>query len=386
MAMNSVCKVYPLTNKRKKRIHASILEKRDEIFDIDYLKNALQEINTIEEINLSKLLKINFNEYNKCIFINNNFGWLSINEKGKQRYFTKNKLTYSLDIYDLLSIYFNCNYNQLINYLIDYGYNPVDCFKKEQLLKHELNNKCVSDLISDNSTLNKLLSDKIEIYKALNDFAKNNSLGLDRYNNNSIFFISTRYLKEMYDLSYSISTINQTINLYAVLGLIDRIPQDKITSEVYKAYCVNKKKAPINFYAIPNISKVKKEVECMGLNFTSSDMSYYKMNKYKNLKSYKIKQIPYSLNRGGGDKTKRSKQAKQEKFDMEMFFYQYLKEYDVVAKEWIKNEPSITLSNTAFDKKWKELIKKNEGRSVKPTKRLREKYNLKSNQEIFIKK
>lgn len=384
----NVARIYPLTNKRKKKIFATIQDIKDEIFNISYLEDFIREDNSLDNIELTKLLNINLNEYTKCLFIENQFAWISENEDKKQRYFTKGHLTYGLDIYDLLSIYFNCTYPQIFNYLLDMGYNQIDKSKKRNRLKYDDNMNKVMDIIQSNENLEKLLKDKVDIYVALNDFAKNNSLTFNKYKDEQIFFISTRFLKERYSLSYSISTINQVINLYALIGLIYKVPEKELESDIYKAYTVNPKKAPVNFYSIPKIEDIVETIKENSFIITNKKINYHNLNKNKvfRLQEIRNKEINYTTNKGGGDKTKKAKQAKIEKDSMETLFLYYLEREGVVAKEWIKESKEITLKNTAFDKKWKELVSRNKGMVVKPNKVLKEKYGLKSKQDIFIAK
>ena len=58
---------------------------------------------------------------------------------------------------------------------------------------------------------------------------------------------------------------------------------------------------------------------------------------------------------------------------------------ELIAKEWLYDE-SYELSQSSFNKIWRELVKANEslGKSVKPNRNIVKKYNLLSNQEVFI--
>lgn len=383
----NMAKVYPLTNKRKKKIFATIQNTKNTIFNIDYLKDSLKKNSSLEQISLTELLNINLNEYVQCLFIENQFAWISENEFGKQRYFTKGHLIYGLDIYDLLSIYFNCTYSQLCNYLLDYGYNPIDISKKINRLKYENNIDEVMDIIETNENLKKILMGKIDIYVALNEFAKNNSLTFNKYKDEQIFFISTRFLKEEYELSYSISTINQVINLYSLIGLIYKVPPNELKdNDMYKAYAVNPKKAPINFYSIPKLEDIVEQIKDNSFKVNNRSVNYYNLNKRtaNKIQEINLTELTYSTNKGGGGTTKRAKEAKKEKDTIELLFQYYLNSEGIVAKEWIKEHKDVTLKNTAFDKKWKELIAKNTGKVVKPTSILKKKYNLKSKQDLFI--
>lgn len=384
----NICKIHPLTNKRKKRIFASIQDIKNKIFNIEYLKQIIKSTQSLEMVEITKLLNINVdnNEYIKCIFMENQFAWVSKNEYGKERYFSKGHFTYGLDIYDLLTIYFNCTYSQVTTYLIEMGYNQADNFKKESLLKYEHNINRIKDIVVSNDILKELLIDKIDIYMSLNDFAKINALSLNTYNNEEVFFISTKYLKEIYNLKYSISTINQVINLYALIGLIYKVPENILDNDIHKAYAVNKKKSPINFYAIPKLDKVETLLKENSRIINKHSISYYDLTEEKANRLQEIRdvKVSYTSNKGGGHKTKRAKQSLIEKNNIETIFSYYLDREGVVAKEWIKEHKDITIKNTAFDKKWKELISKNEGKIAKPNKKLKITYNLKTNQELFI--
>jgi len=243
----NIVKVYPLTSKQKKKIFSKIKNNKNEIFNIDYINKCLSSNLHLKKWKVSELLKLENNQYEKCLFINKNFAWISENEDGKERYFTKGALTYSLDVYDLLSIYFNCSYNQVIDYLIEMGYKAVDCKRKYEIKTYKENIQLVDHTIKNDKNINELISKHIEIYLSLNDYAMKNSLAFNTYSGESIFFVATRFLKETYNLPYSISTINQVINLYTLLGLIYKVPGSEIKNDIYKAYENNPKKAPTNF-------------------------------------------------------------------------------------------------------------------------------------------
>lgn len=379
-------KIYPLTNKSKKKVFATIQHVKDEIFNMDYLKDYINSNYTLEDIELTKFLNMELNKYYKCLLFNNQFAWISENEYGKQRYFTKGNLTNGLDIYDLLSIYYNCNYSQTFNYLLEMGYTKDNNDRLSNKLKCIQNIQNINNTIENNDNLKKLIDNKVDIYIALNEFAKSNSLSFNKYKDEQIFFVSTRFLKDKYSLDYSISTINQVINLYALIGLVYKIPTTELNNDIYNAYTVNPKKAPVNFYSIPSLDKILDKINKNSFILNEKNINYYDLNKTTFLRLQKINdnELHYTDNNGGGDKTKKAKKLKEEKDSMETLFLYYLDREGVVAKEWIKENKEITLKTTAFNKKWNELIQRNSGRVIKPNKLLMNKYGLKSKQDIFI--
>lgn len=382
-------KVYPMTSKKKKMIFAKIKKIKNDIFNENYLKEILPQINDLNDINLEKLLTINNDEYRECFFLEKHFCWISRNIDGKQRYFTKRYLTYSLDIYDLLTIYFNCSFNQLFGLLMELGFRN-DSWKENQITKHLINIKEIEDILDKNNEVARLIKDKIDIYIALNDFAMSNSLSFDRYKTNSIFFISTRFLKEKYKLPYAISTINQTINLYGLLGLLYKIPENEIENPIYFEYLkIKSKRASVSFYALAKFDENLNDIKLRSNILIENNIKYYALNKYLYMElkeQYDVFNLTYNCNLGGGDKIKKNQKISLEKDNMEVLFNKYLSTREIVAKEWIKRDLKIKLSDTAFDKKWKEIIKGKRGISVKPTKSTKKKHNLISNQEVFIRR
>lgn len=386
-ATAEIKKSYTLTNKKKKMIFAKIIDKKEEIFNVNYLNDAIKKISSLDEIDISKLLNLKPNIYTKCLFLENHFAWISSNKFGKQRYFTKGHLTYFLDISDLLTIYFNCNYNQLSTYLVEIGYQGAD-WKSVEVKKYKKNIEDIFNILRKNDNIKKSMLEKIDIYMALNDFGAKNTLAFDRDNTNSIFFVSTRHLKEQYNLKYSISTINQVINYYSLLGLINKISNKDIKSPIYYSYRVKKTKlANISFYSIPSIESILEKVRVNDSILTENKINYYDITKFTSLNLHKTKGLPkvvYNPNLGGGDKQKKAKELVIDKDYIEYYFNYYLREYDVVAKEWIKEHKEIKMSNTAFDRVWNEIIRHRRGRSIKPTKRMKMKYDLKTNQDVYI--
>ena len=151
-------KVYPLTSKQKKKIFAKIKDYKGTVFNIEYMNECISLNLNLKKWKVSKLLNLELNQCNDCLLVSNHFSWVSENECGKERYFTKGALTYSLDIYDLLSIYFNCSYNQVINYLIDMGYSKVDNKRINDIKIYKENINLVEEVITNYNHINELIS------------------------------------------------------------------------------------------------------------------------------------------------------------------------------------------------------------------------------------
>lgn len=388
MELNIPNKIVGLTSKKKKEIYSKIKDIKSSIFNELYLKEILPLIDRLDEININKLLNIKNKKYIQCKFMYNHFCWTSIYE-GKQRYFSKRYLTYSLDIIDLLSIYFNCSYNQLYNYLIDWGYKGND-YKKFEKEKHLKNIDVFEKIINSNDLLLKHLSGKRDIYIALNHFAANNTLSFQKYEENSIFFISSSFLKKEYNLPYSLSTISQSINFYCLIGLIKKVPQEYLKNPYYLKYKSEiKKKNIVTFYIIPFIEDIYSNIIKNLKVIDKMNLKYYQLNKsiIENLNTNYDFQVNMNHTIGGGHFSKKSTDSYLNKDVIGYLFHYYLDEKGVVAKEWILRDLESSnrkVSMTTFDKKWNELIGKFRGNAVKPTKKMKERFSLKTNKEIFI--
>lgn len=382
-------KIYPLTNKRKKKIYIKIIEKLNDIFDIDYLNKCLRCIESLEDIDIGLLLREKTEIYFKCKFIDGNFAWISKNNKNKYRYFSKGYITYSLDIYDILTILFNCKFSQLLGVINELF--PENLIKNTQMNQIKLTSDNVAymtNLIEDDINIKKVLKNRIDIYMALNDFCSQNVLIEQFYKSSPIFFISTRYLKEKYQLKYSISTINQTVNLYSWLGIINKVPEGNINCDLYKEYSDRKSKdnkASISFYSMPSLLNLKEELKTNCTVMNNNNMTYYDIKQSRQYDLFKYDIFPvYNKNRGGGQKKKRAKECEKQKETLEESFEKELVEKGYVLKELITSE--LNMSTTVINKKWKELLIDYDLISVKPTKKVKERLNLKTNLEIAIRK
>lgn len=378
-------KIYPLTNKRKKKIYAKIFPIKEEVFNVKYLKDSLKNIENIEELDILKLLNKEENKYFDCMFINKSFAWISKDINGKYRYFSKGYITYSLDIYDLLSLFFNCKFSKIfININKFEPNNKINNKFMKNIKNAETNINIIKNIYNEN--FNELLKDKIDIYMALNDFCKCNLIAEKQYKENNVFFISIRYLKEKYQLPYSISTINQVINLYSWLGIINKVPYDSINSELSDSFIkksIKNNKVPISFYSMPLLmSDNSLELNCKVL--IDNELKYYNIKKNNSFVAQEYNMITvYNENKGGGQKTNRAKECAKQKHTLEESFETMMYEYGFVLKEYIID--NFDMSMATINKKWKLLISQYNAKSIKPTKKIKEKFNLKTNQDIAIK-
>ncbi|CCL32456.1 TPA: hypothetical protein KQE75_003898 [Clostridioides difficile] len=365
--------VFTLTNKYMKKIYANIQYKLSDIFNVVYLKEMLLTENDIENIDISILLNMKIDTFYECKFIDNNFCWISRNANGKMRYFTKRYILYGLDIYDLLCIFFNCRLTEISSILIEKGFGEK-IKNNFGIQKYSENIKIIEELLINNNYLKNMLKEKIDIYIALNNYGKKVNTESIIFNNKELFFVSLRHLKKEYSLNYSISTISKTINLYNLFGLVKKIESDRIRDELDI-------KSNVCLYFIPSIKISIKELKSNDLYTKKELIKDCNLNRTginKILKDeYNLEQDLYFYE---------NKKKNTHIVEIERLFYFYLKEYNIVAKEWILGSEKVSTSISTFNKKWKQLSEDNlfVGKSIKPNKNLKKKYSLKTNQDVFV--
>lgn len=388
--MSNDLKISKISSKRKKSIYSKIKDTKNQIFNISYLEEQIPLIKSLDELDINKILNITKN-FEQCRFINSNFCWVSEYEN-KQRYFTKRYVTYAFDVLDLLSLYFNCSYRKVFNYLIqDFGYKG-DIDRVNEIEEYLLNYNSFESLLNEDDIFYKHIYDKKDIYLKINEFAKENNLSYIKYKDKPIFFVSGIHLKNKYDLDYSKSTINQMINLYLAIGLIEKVPEEYLKTPLFYKYKKEKvSKNSISFYIINSLEDNKEEILKKLRIIDNLDLKYYNLNKSILLKlneKYDFK-THYPETIGGGNYSKKSLENLSNIEVIEYLFEYYLEEYRVVAKEWLLKDleqSNKDVSDSFFNKIWTSLINSKEGKTVKPNNKMKTLYSLETNKDVFIKR
>lgn len=375
-------RIYPITKKKKAKIYADVYLIKDNIFNIEYIK-TLKEIDNIRNINLKDFFKIDTEKYFECVLIKGNIAWLGVSNEGVWRYFTQSKfrVIHAFDIIDLLSIYYNTDFKGVIKELkrMDIKYKNV--WREEQKKKYDDNDLFLNE-IKEYKYVDKILDENIELLRLLNKFGRENFLSNKvRYEGESIFFIATSYARNMFKPKSSLSTINQSINLLAVLGLLNKVPFNypKIEYKGSDDICV------INYYSMPKMENVIEKANEIAKILIDNDIRYYDItkNKLTSLFGIDFASKIYGTKLGGGDKKKVSINCKEERAYLEHLFKISYIEDGYVCREKIKEQSSY-LSDKSFERFWIGLVNSYEGKTIIPSKLIQEKLNLSSRQGIFI--
>lgn len=172
-----------------------------------------------------------------------------------------------LDIIDIVQKQKGYSFNEAIDYLCTI-YNIIFLKSKwaeEQRDKYVAN---ISFILNDKElkkypSLDKVLRTNFSVLNTMLNIGLS-SIRTENlhFESDSLFFTSNRFLAAKANRPYQ--KVNQYINLYAVLGLIVKVPQEFIPSriaETFSKIAKKQKQKMISFYTIPNFFDVAKEAE-----------------------------------------------------------------------------------------------------------------------------
>lgn len=399
-------KVFQMTPIKKSRIYTTIYNRKDEIFDISVVNKHVEDcvrkgMNNFSEIfssiDLLQFVKCNnkINQYFDCLFINGNYAWVSKDTKGHYRYFTRSKaeITFSLDFIDLFSIYLNAGFRKTVVTINKmFGVSFADEWRLAQKQKYEDNKFLIEnkELLQSYPNLYSLIKNHLGILRAMNEVGDNNLIGkFLQCNNEAIFFSSTKYLKNNYNVKYSTSVINQVINLFSVLGIISKIREQDVPSE-YITISKERMKIDkcrynhISFYTIPNMWDILDEAEKRAEILSKHNIKYYSMSHYvvKRVFGEDFANRIYVQKIYGGVGKYKTKMFVNEKEKVKHFFNISVIEKGFASKELLKKDSEMNDKN--FNRLWLELIDNIDHVIVKPNKSMKQRHNLKTNKSVII--
>lgn len=405
MSTNSVQSVIRLTPTIRKKASANVWQRKDEAFDLPLLHDLIHEAlgdnnSSSQETVFEKLRLIDLNlivkespgldKFFTCSFFVKRFAWISKNEKGEYRYFSKIKDGYgyyALDLFDLLGILTNQTTRKCIDYIREHF--AVDALSKWDELEKEKYGKNIEIINSlqsmDNPHLKRVLRNGEEILKAFLTY------GCEKVNGkhlsdgeHAIFFLSVSHFKERYFPEKSVSTLNQWINLFAVLGFVDKtnnVPAE-LQTEAEKQQALKKKHNHISFYTVPCFEKVIAKAEVRASDLVKHRISYHQLTKAVVLSvfGHAVHDHVY-IQKTHGRKAKETKQEKEYEVErVETFFRVELMETGMVTKR--KLSEASKLPRHTFNRLWTELVERNDCEASTPTKEERSRYNMTHRQTI----
>lgn len=354
---------------------------------LKFMKDKKVEAKDFRKIKINVFLQEyrEINKYYPCVLIKENSSWISVDESGEYRYFSRkpNGKVFIFDILDLFQIGHKIHYRELAIWLKDeLGIILQDKFFSEESDKYLENVKFISQNDFLNSKIKQISKDKEDIYLELNQIGLENLFSKTlTLKGDAMFFASTSYIKQRLSNKYSHSTIVKVINTFSVIGMINKIREEDIPIEFREG---NKRKVQnfTSYYSIPRAQDVFASAEQKAELLANNNVSYYNLTK-KRVIDVLGKDV-YSETYV--QKTYEGKQHTQtDKVNLLDIFFSIFKENKYVSKELFYENAPKGFSKSFLDKEFDNIVKCNGFRSVRPNNRLKKKLGLKGNSNIAIK-
>lgn len=284
-----------------------------------------------------------FKEMN-CFLFEDYHGFIYKNNRNNYQYITRNRNnTYYLDIIDFLEIYFGKDIEFILNHLLKGEF----LWKEKEFSKLENNLKT----LEENSRL-KIISSMVT-YEFLNKKAFNYDISsIISHEKNAIYFISTRFISNNINISQT-KVLNDLKTLHE-LGFIKILKDDEFSKLVKKTRLRKEKEK--TFYKDTN-GFIIHDIETA---LSSLDVNLLKL-KNKKKRISKEKHIELKEN------------------NVREFLMNRMNEYGFLSKELLEKEnypfiqDAILVMDVLFQKR-------------KPTKLMKNKFSLESNQYIYVNK
>lgn len=399
--------VVPLDNHVKNVAILSIESNKKEIINESLLYSlvgaALENMNSNENI-VDKLKKIDLTrvikgakEVNKnftCPIFAQRSAWIYQSSRGHYRYYSrKERSIYSFDIFDLLGIIRNEKLKDVFNFIeTTWGVTGITNQYIVERKKLEANINYMKKIIHDNKKyiyLNKLINiEHWSVLKKINEFACEKFEAKNKLvdHGDDIFFLSNNYLKETYFPHYAKSRINNLINLFCVLGFIEKVPLDEIPSSLSKEtknYQIKKKvQNHTSFYRIKSFESVSDKAEEIAKLLVENRLYYYAISKESIKKvfgeafankiyvqktfGHKRNPNPIYIDEKNNFYTERER--------LEFEFLKSIKNTGKCSKTELGNSSLLSRSN--FSILWNDLIQKYQCKEIYPTSKDMKRYKM----------
>lgn len=382
------------------------------MFDFKKLKKLKGEITRIDSyedlFSYLSLLPIGecmipttpLNTYFTCRFIYGNYAWISQNKNGHYRYFSKKKdgETVSFDLLDLIEIVFGLSSMEAVEKAVDLLSIRFmeDVWKKDQKEKYLRNYQFIhSDARSDYPTLFEYIDGCLPLIEAMNALG---TLHIHKkeyaYKGHNLFFASSSYISQFVGF-YTSSKVVKLINLFAVLGLIEKAPVEDLhpvlRKESAKIAELRSLGNMISYYIVNSFELIAPIAEERAKNLKRNGIRYSNLSKAVVLKVFGAEfaeTIYVQTIQKNKKKTERKSTTIQK--SLETNFEKILNEHNFVTKSMILDCPIGELTEKQkkhhLNQIWSFLIEMNQCEYIKPTTAMKEMMGLKSSEYIALRK
>lgn len=343
-------------------------------------------LDSLKRIDLSKILirSPGLNETFDCLFFHGRKARILRTRRGYCYYYSKKPIgkgVYRFDLFDLMAIFQGRSLRAVFQNLEKtWGIPGITSWylaQHEKYLENEEILKRLSTSPEKKSALQKLCSKHWDVLRTLNRYAFDHVVQAED-GGETIFFISLGYLTELVR-DFSISTITSVVNMFVLLGFLDKIPLDDVPEKMaVQAKLIKsetRKDSTISFYSLPRFKDRLEEAEEKAGVLVSAGIPYYRITRHTIRKLFgedEAKKVYVQKTYGRkrrGEPVYVTKEGRvySEKERLERMFVKELEETGKCEKRMLKE--SSTLPAYRFDQYWKELVEKYNCHEIFPTNR-----------------
>jgi len=380
-----------------RRLHEVVDEKKMYEMIGNALANRTSDTDAIDElkrIDLTKFMKDahGLNEPFPCSFLSERKAWIFKSRLGFYRYYSRmNASVFSFDIIDLLCIFRNESKKEVLNFLQkNWELEGLTPWYLEQKEKYRSNQELLESLQQEPKeypNLHKMIGKHWKVLEAFNQIALENLSGKEiSTEQQPIFFLSNHYFRKTFFPERSVSTINNLINLFCILGFARKIPFEKIppilSKEAYLLQIKNQKNNHTSYYYMTDWREILQEAERRAEEMVRNHISYYGINKKKiaELFGEAFAKTIYVQQTHGKKKKAEPIFVKEENHyfseaeRLEQKFLEDIRKTGKCAKSTLYQ--SSLLPYRRFDAIWKSLVEKYQFMEKYPTKEEIQRYGL----------
>ena len=237
------------------------------------VKDYLFALKLLKRVNLLRFLgiKVGCGQNFPCPIIAGNLASANFDDEGNWEYFSRNKEKtegYVFGIVDLMQLLYNLNFYEALDKLCEMLLITVEeaQWRRNQRAKYIENIECIrqanSTLATNYPDLYKYIKRHLYLLDEMNRLGIDNlTTEQDAIERESVFFASTRYIKEKLKergIDKDRAIVTKLLNMFASLGMIQKVLDDQIPDHLKdgarKAIAQKENRYTVTFYRIPGMT------------------------------------------------------------------------------------------------------------------------------------
>ncbi|WCF11698.1 hypothetical protein NDS46_30590 (plasmid) [Paenibacillus thiaminolyticus] len=343
---------------------------------------------------------IPINTYFSCRFISGNYAWISQNKQGHYRYFSKKKDggAVSFDLIDIIELVYGVSTMKALEKALELFKIQFmeDAWRKEQKEKYLRNYQFLnSKLQKQCPVLHEYLKDCIPLLVGMNALGTMHIHKKEyAYKKENLFFASNSYIAQFLGF-YTASKVSKLVNMFAVLGLIEKVPLDELhplfRTESLKISEMRGLGNVVSYYIIHSLEAAARIAEKRAKQLKTNGVQYSNLSKcvVEKIFGTQFAQTIYVQTVQKNKKKVHQKNVTIQK-SLEDNFVKTINQYGYATKTMVLGVPIADITDRQkkyqLNQIWSYLIEVYKCDYIKPSIEIKEEYGLVNFEYIALKK